>query len=182
MGAKASVSLTHLLPLFHVTVLITNDLVQSKCVPSFIHQWAPPPGLSMVQTTAHFIKYLPGGSDGKESACNSGDLGSIPGSGRSPREGNGYSLQYSYLENSMDRRARWVPVVHGVAKSQIQLPLLLSTYKMPSLAPSSFHTWWWKQGCQHSHSRDLSIHYGKLVNCTFWKTIITKFYNYNSSN
>ena len=45
------------------------------------------------------------GSDGKESACNAGDLGSIPGSGRSPGEGNGYSLQYSYLENSMDREA-----------------------------------------------------------------------------
>ena len=42
-------------------------------------------------------------SAGKESACNSGDLGSIPGSGRSPGEGNGYPLQYSCLENSMDR-------------------------------------------------------------------------------
>ena len=44
-----------------------------------------------------------GGSDGKESACNAGDLGSIPGLGRSPLEGNGYSLQYSHLENSTDR-------------------------------------------------------------------------------
>ena len=48
---------------------------------------------------------LPGGSDGKESACNTGDPGSIPGSGRSPREGNGNPLQYSYLENPMDRGA-----------------------------------------------------------------------------
>ena len=47
----------------------------------------------------------PGGSDGKESACNAGDQGSIPGSGRSPGEGNGYPLQYSCLENSMHRRA-----------------------------------------------------------------------------
>ena len=48
---------------------------------------------------------FPGNSGGKESACNMGDLGSIPGSGRSPGEGNGYPLQYSCLENSMDRRA-----------------------------------------------------------------------------
>ena len=48
---------------------------------------------------------FPGGSDGKESAYNTGDLGVIPGLGRSPGEGNGYSLQYSCLENSMDRGA-----------------------------------------------------------------------------
>ena len=46
---------------------------------------------------------FPGGSDGEESACNAGDLGSIPGLGRSPGEGKGYPLQYSCLENSMDR-------------------------------------------------------------------------------
>ena len=45
---------------------------------------------------------FPGSSDGKESACNAGDPGSIPGLGRSPGEGNGYPLEYSYLENSMD--------------------------------------------------------------------------------
>ena len=45
---------------------------------------------------------FPGGSDGKESTCNVGDLGSIPGLGRFPGEGKGYSLQYSGLENSMD--------------------------------------------------------------------------------
>ena len=45
---------------------------------------------------------LPGGSDGKESVCNTGDLGSIPESGRSPGEGNGNLFQYSCLENSMD--------------------------------------------------------------------------------
>ena len=48
---------------------------------------------------------FPGGSDGKESAYNAGDLDLIPGSGRSPGEGNGYPLQYSCLENSMDRGA-----------------------------------------------------------------------------
>ena len=49
------------------------------------------------------IKSFPGGSDGKVSAYNAGDLGSFPGSGRSPGEGNGNPLQYSFLENSMDR-------------------------------------------------------------------------------
>ena len=58
---------------------------------------------------------FPGGSDGKESACNEGDLGSIPGSGRSPGEGNGYPLQYSYLENSMNIGAWWA-IVHGGRK------------------------------------------------------------------
>ena len=59
---------------------------------------------------------VPGGSNGKESACDAGDLGSIPGLGRSPREGNGYPLQYSCLENPMGRGA-WQATVHGVAQS-----------------------------------------------------------------
>ena len=59
-------------------------------------------------------------SDGKESACNARDLGSIPGSGRSPGKGNGYLLKYSYVENSMDRGA-WQTIVHGVTKSQTWL-------------------------------------------------------------
>ena len=61
---------------------------------------------------------FPGGSDRKASACNAGDPGSIPGSGRSPIEGNGNPLQYSCLEHPMDRGAWWT-TVHGVAKSQI---------------------------------------------------------------
>ena len=59
---------------------------------------------------------FPGVSDSKESTCNTGDQGSIPGSGRSPGEGNGYPLQYSCMENSMDRGAWW-GTVHGVAKN-----------------------------------------------------------------
>ena len=55
---------------------------------------------------------FPGGLEGKETACNAGDLGLIPGLGRSLGEGNGYSLQYSGLENSMDC------VVQGVAKNR----------------------------------------------------------------
>ena len=58
---------------------------------------------------------LPGGSDGKESACNAGDQGLIPGSGRSPGEGNGNPLQCSWLENLMDGGAWWA-TVHGVAR------------------------------------------------------------------
>ena len=63
---------------------------------------------------------FPGGSDSKVFACNAEDPGSIPESGRSPREGNGNPLQYSCLENFMDRGAWW-DTVHGVAKSQTQL-------------------------------------------------------------
>ena len=66
------------------------------------------------------FKSFPGGSDGKESTCNTGDLDSIPGLGKSPGEGNGSPLQYSCLEKSMDRGA-WQATVHGVAKSWIQL-------------------------------------------------------------
>ena len=58
---------------------------------------------------------FPGSSDGKESTCNSGDPGLIPGLGRFPLEGIGYPLQYSYLENSMDRGG-WQAIVHGVAE------------------------------------------------------------------
>ena len=64
-----------------------------------------------------FIHCFPGGLEGKASACNAGDLGSIPGSGRSPGEGNGNPLLYSCLENPVDGGAWWA-TVHGVTKSQ----------------------------------------------------------------
>ena len=75
--------------------------------------------------TCHFtdVGGFPGGSDGKESAVSAGDTGGtgpIPESGKSPREGNGHPLQYSFLENSMDRGA-WRATVHGVTKSWTQL-------------------------------------------------------------
>ena len=63
---------------------------------------------------------FPGGSAGKESACNAGDLGSIPGLGRSPAEGKGHLLQYSGLENSMGS------IVHGASESDITEQLSLS--------------------------------------------------------
>ena len=63
---------------------------------------------------------FPFGSDDKESACNVGDPGSIPGSGRSPGKRNGNSLQYSYLENPMVRGA-WQAAIHGIPKGHTQL-------------------------------------------------------------
>ena len=68
---------------------------------------------------------FPSGSDGKESACNKGDLGLIPGSGRSPGEGNGNPLQYACLENSMDRGAWWDTFSHRVGHEWITLSLWL---------------------------------------------------------
>ena len=65
---------------------------------------------------------FPGGSDSKASVYNAGDLGSIPGSGRSPAEGNGNPLQYSCLGNLMDRGA-WRATVHGVTKNQTRLSM-----------------------------------------------------------
>ena len=78
--------------------------------------------LSLILSFSHLI-YFPSSSNGKESACNAGDPGSIPGSGRSPGEGNGNPLQYSCLENPVDRGA-WRATVHGMAKSQTQLKWL----------------------------------------------------------
>jgi hypothetical protein len=67
-----------------------------------------------------FLVDFPGGSHGKKSTCNAGDMGSLSGLGRSPGEGNGNSLQYSCLENPMDRKA-WQPLVYGVTGSWTQL-------------------------------------------------------------
>ena len=67
-------------------------------------------------TVEYLVVNEPGGSVGKESACNVGDSGSISGLGKSPGEGNGNPLQYYCLENSMDRGAWWA-TVHGVTES-----------------------------------------------------------------
>ena len=86
-------------PGVHVIVLyirVSISVLQIRSLPSFLG--------------------FPGTSDGKKSTCNAGDMGSICGSGRSPGEENGYPLQYSCPENSMDRGA-WQAIVHGAAKS-----------------------------------------------------------------
>ena len=70
---------------------------------------------------------FPGGSDGKASAYNAGDLGSIPGLGRSPREETGNPLQYSCLENPMDGGAWWA-TVNGIANSQTRLSNFTFTF------------------------------------------------------
>ena len=74
---------------------------------------------------------FPGGSEGKASARSAGDLGSIPGLGRSPGEGNGNPLQNSCLENSMDGGAWWA-TVHGVVKSRTRLSDFTITMTMTS--------------------------------------------------
>ena len=75
--------------------------------------------LPIIRIVAGIIGF-PGGSEDKASACNAGDSGSIPGLGRSPGEGNDNPLQYSCLENPMERGA-WKATVHGVLKSQTRL-------------------------------------------------------------
>ena len=74
----------------------------------------------MNQSYVYIYSGFPGGSDSKESTCSVGDLGSIPGLGRSPEGRHGNPCQYSCLENPMDRGA-WRATVHGVAKSQTRL-------------------------------------------------------------
>ena len=78
-------------------------------------------GIGTINEGSGFLRWhFPGVSNGKESARSEGKPGSTPGSGRSPGEGNGNSLQYSRLENSTDRGAWWA-TIHGVTKSQTQL-------------------------------------------------------------
>ena len=81
-------------------------------------------------------KDFPGGSDDKASAYNAGEPGSIPGSGRSPGEGNGNLLQYSCLENPMDGRT-WKAAVHGVT----QTSTLLSNFTLTFTLLSNIYKW-----------------------------------------
>ena len=93
---------------------LTNGPEPPVCSPSF---W---PVTKPITGRLAMSEVLPFSSDGKESACNAEDLGSIPGLGRSSGKGSGNPLQYSCLENPRDRGA-WRATVHGVADSQTQL-------------------------------------------------------------
>ena len=86
------------------------------------------------------IKVFPCSSVDQESACNSGDLGSIPGSGRSLGEGNGNSLQYFHLEDQKDRRA-WQATVHGVVRVKHDLATKPPQGLTASLKQSRFSSW-----------------------------------------
>ena len=85
--------------------------VQTRCE-TYLHKLP-----HLVQSS--YIPGFPGGSEVKLSACNEGDLGSIPGSGSSPGEGNGNPLQYSCLENPMDGGAWWA-TVYGVGLQRVE--------------------------------------------------------------
>ena len=112
------------------------------------------------------------GSAGKESACNVGDLGLVPGLGRSPGEGKGYPLQYSGLENSMDC------IVHGIAKSRTRLSHLHFTFRknivliQASQSPCLYtlkspleiksQRWEWQMALQYLISFPLKLYYVKF--------------------
>ena len=102
---------------------VSRKAVAVVLLPGSQPEWCEvrnPSRARLISTCVSRVLGFPGGSEVKASACNAGDLGSIPGSGRSPGEGNGNPLQYSCLENPMDRGAWWA-TVHGVAKSQTRL-------------------------------------------------------------
>ena len=84
----------------HISPILLLHMVVSLCL------------LLMRKSVTFDEEFFPGGSEGKASACDAEDPGSIPGLGRSPGEGNGNPIQYSCLENPMDRGAWW-PTVHG---------------------------------------------------------------------
>ena len=95
-----------------IAQLVKNPPAMQETPVQFL---GPEDSLKKGQATHSSIRSFPCGLAGKESPCNEGDLGSIPGLGRSPGERKGYPLQYSGLENSMDC------IVHGAAKSRTRL-------------------------------------------------------------
>ena len=100
-----------------VAQMVKNRL---QCKRPRFHSWVRKFPWRRDRLPTPVFKGFPGGSDGRESACNVEDLVSTPGLGRSSGGGHGYPLQYCCLENPMDR-ATWWATVHGVAKSQTRL-------------------------------------------------------------
>ena len=97
----------------HVSPILNPPHSPPHSIPQDFMQLVRPPGVLFL-TYSSRNKGFPGGSDSKESARKAGDLGLIPGLGRSPGGARGNTLQYSCLENPMDRGAWWA-TVHGVA-------------------------------------------------------------------
>ncbi|CAN0200175.1 unnamed protein product [Rangifer tarandus platyrhynchus] len=113
---------------------------------------------------------FPGGSNGKESACNIGDPCLIPVSGGSPGEGNGNRLQYSWLENFMDRGA-WQATVHGVTKSWTQLSDYHSHHTLNETEHFSY-AYWPLSSCEMSVQVLPVFLLGGLSFCIFWTQVI----------
>ena len=103
-----------------IAQLVKNLPAMQDTLVQFLSQEDP---LEEGQATHSSIVGLHGGSAGKESACNAGDLGLIPGLGKSPGEGKGYPLHYSGLKNSMDS------IVHGLTKSRTQMSNLHFSFR-----------------------------------------------------
>ena len=138
---------------------------------------------------------FPGGSDGKESTCNVGDLGSIPDLGRSPGQGNGNPLQYFCLENSMDRGA-WLATVHGVKNEsdttlyivtcvhllqgivllctlldtthKVGLPKLISDKRICLPVQETQEMWVWSLGQENPLEEEMATHSGILARKISW--------------
>ena len=130
----AMLSPTPYLPMSQYIFPFSGTHLHSLSPEPILYSKHPVPFIHSTYILIHPLnKYLLGnnwgflaGSDSKESACNAGDWGLIPGLGRSPGEGNGDTVQYSWLENSMDRGTWWA-TAHGVKKSQAEwLTLSLS--------------------------------------------------------
>ena len=113
VGLKLNIQKTKIMASGPINSWHIDEETWKQCQTLFL---GAPKSLQMVIAAMKF----PGGSDGKVSACNAGDLASIPVWGRSPGEGNGNPLQHSCLENPTDWGA-WQATVHGVAKSQTRL-------------------------------------------------------------
>ena len=116
-----------MIPMRNRAMLGSEETLQSKVITLFkkIFYWS-------IVDVYIYTESFPSGSDGKESACNAGDSVSIPGSRGFSGEGNGNPLQYSCLENSMDRGA-WQPIVHGITESHITKRLSLSFFMLFSI-------------------------------------------------
>ena len=121
-----------------------------------------------LKTISQLLDFLIG-SDCKKSTCNAGNPGLIPGSGKSPEEGNGYPLQYSCLENSMDRGA-WVATVHWVM--ELDMTERLTHFFFSIVASDGYFQKWWI-------TLNMNIKVG-LILWTWWKMWILSHRQWNA--